>query len=573
MHRTRRTARPTHHVMPALTPIFDYFGAHKVVDRALNERDRALQRFLFPTLLIPLGIWAGHLLGLTDKGLFGPFTILPMMYGLLGLAYYFFIARNPSGGVGAQYAFLICDPIATEAAIAYEPAAFSWMSIVLFVVITRAGVRYGMRTLLLTWVSAIVGAVALYIFVASTSAAWQDSKHTYLVVGYALLMGVPLFMPVIKQQSRSRELEMDRLKVAALADNIRDRNEFLSRVGHELRSPLQAIISSLAMLEDREAKLDSKTRQRLIRAATGISRQLGDLLTLARGEAGKLSITPTRTSINDLFQDALASASEIAEEKGLSLCVNISDPEAQIILDAGRVAQIADNLLINALKYTETGSIAFTVEPLDDIHQVLRFSVVDTGLGIDKKQQDRIFNQFERGENTGRDNSSGSAGIGLAVVKTLVANLGGELGLNSTQGQGSTFRVQIPFATPEPRQPTVEETRILVVDDRKDVLDALSSVIANAGYSVDTAPSAGVARNLITAQKYGVILIDLEMPIVTGVEFAREIRRVQGVNSNSHLIAVTAGENEEPDSDWPFEKLLRKPISARKLRSTIASLQ
>lgn len=553
--------------MRYLSRAYDYFGAHKEANRAEMEKERALQRLLFPVLLIPLGVVLGRMLGLTDKGIFGIYTILPIVYGVFGGGiYYIYLKKHPTGGVGLQYLFFILDPIATEAAIAYEPKAFCWTAILLLAIIARTGIRYGMRTLMLTWVSAIGGAFLLYL-VTLEREAWQDNKNTYLVV-IAALASVYLFKSVIQAQARSRILELERLKIAALADQTKARDEFLSYVSHELRSPLQSLVSTLELLEVRKGRVDPDSIKRIRRSARNLTTQLGDLLTEAHGRAGELVIEPSPVQARDIFIGALEATEQLATEKGLEFTSTFPcQADTLVLLDAVRVAQIAENLLINAVKYTPTGSINFSIDEVDAVRGLLVFSITDTGVGIAEHDQDTIFAPYRR--LAGNVPGTFSVGIGLAVVKTLLHAMEGKLHLASRLGQGSKFTVTIPFNVPKGFDLSCKRGRILIVDDRQDVLDALGALTAALGYSIDTALSAEEARELLVAYKYQTILMDLDMPSISGEDFAREIRSGRGLNSDTRIVAMTAGDARISATDSPFEHLIRKPVSADLLRHTL----
>ncbi|MBK6616068.1 hybrid sensor histidine kinase/response regulator [Ottowia sp.] len=550
-----------------LQSFYDYFGAHTAPERYEHEIDRARQRLLFPFVLLPAGIYVGHIVGSTAKGYFGLYSLIPMFYGVLSLVYLAYLRRNPTKGALPQYLFILCDPIMTVAAIAYEPGAFAWLAVFLLVVVTRTGLRYGMRTLILSWCSAAIGAVAL-LGITVNEAVWISSKDTYMVLASTLLLGIPLFLPAIKIQNKAHEMWRRSVKVEAMAENLAARSEFLSKVSHELRSPLQSILSVMDLIELRGDKpLEPSLIRRMRRAASGLSRQMNDLLTLARGEAGSLTISPEVTDWATCFDEIVAGAKEIATSKGLRLVFVPPENSTRVVMDGLRVTQIAENLISNALKYTEDGTITVRMSSFDEILGEVRFAVEDTGVGIDKADVKDIFTTYERAGSTRY--AKESSGVGLAVVQTLLTYLGGSITVQSELAKGSTFSVSIPALQAAEDDCDQSGQRVLVVDDREDVLTGLAAVISELGFVTDVAASVGVASNLLAVHKYDIVLFDLQMPLKSGAELASDIRRTAGPNQHGQFIAMTASDDESAGRRWPFNAFARKPLSAGKLKSLL----
>lgn len=551
-----------------LQSCFDYFGAHTAPERYEHEIDRAKQRLLFPFVLLPAGIYVGHMVGSTTKGYFGLFSLIPMLYGVLSLVYLFYLRRNPTKGALPQYLFILCDPIVTIAAIAYEPGAFAWLAVFLLVVVTRTGLRFGTRTLILSWCSATVGAVTL-LGITVNEAVWISSKDTYMVLASTLLLGIPLFLPAIKIQNRAHVMWLRSVKVEAMAENLAARSEFLSKISHELRSPLQSILSVMDLIELRGDKpLEPCLMRRMRRAASGLSRQMNDLLTLARGEAGSLTISPEVTDWATCFDEIVAGAKEAATNKGLELVFVPPESSARVVMDGLRVTQIAENLISNALKYTEEGTITVRMSPYDAVRGEVCFAVEDTGVGIDSADVKAIFTTYERAGST--RHARESSGVGLAVVQTLLTYLGGTISVQSELARGSTFSVSIPALPAVNGHSASSGQRVLVVDDREDVLTGLAAVISELGFVTDVAASVGVASNLLAVHKYDSILFDLQMPLKSGEELASDIRRTAGPNQHGQFIAMTASDDESAGRSWPFNAFARKPLSARKLKSLLS---
>ena len=551
----------------SLQRVYDYFGAHRGPDRVAHEIDRARQRFLIPCAVVVLGHFAGSYLGLKNRELFEALSACFMVYAVASLAFLRYLGRHPAGGVGAQYGFLLADAISPIVMIGAEPRAFGWLAVILLVVVSRTGMRYGMRTLLLSWGTAVGAAAATAAFTI-TKAGWYENRATYLVVIAALGIGVPLFIPVIKLQAKLHGLEVERVRLAALAESVAARSVFLSHVSHELKSPLQSLLSTLDLIELRRGKpLEPALMARMRRAAFGLATQLGDLLTLARGEAGSLTLLPGPVSLEDLFLDLADEAKDAAEAKGLVLVLELPPSLPTVVVDGARVTQIAENLLTNAIKYTDSGTVTLHVEPYGEREAMVRFAVTDTGAGVDEKNVKAIFAPYERGSAT--SHQVHSAGVGLAVVRMLLAYLGGTVALESRVGEGSTFSVAIPAVPAE--GPGLERSTdcILIIDDREDVLASLVAVSREIGIETDMASSTGAASNLLALRRYDAVLFDLEMPVKSGAHLASDTRHRPGPNQHSRFIAMTASDDGTTGRAWPFDDFVTKPISASRLRQVL----
>lgn len=357
---------------------------------------------------------------------------------------------------------------------------------------------------------------------------------------------------------RLRALESERAAVAAMQAAVVARNEFLAMVSHELRSPLQSILSALLPLGRRAANQEDRVFiSRIRRSATALEVQLRDLLTLAQGEAGAIELRPEPFDACGLVREVLDLYRENAQEKGLALILSVPDEPIFVMADASRIGQVLGNLIGNAIKYTERGTVSVTLSPHQPQTGELRFDIVDTGPGMPAEWLGDLFVAYRR---HGTQRGEGS-GLGLAIVKTIVQHLGGEVRAESAVGQGSRFFLRIP-ATPladdaiEPRA-----RHVLIVDDTEDVLNALATIVAELGYTCDTASSAAAAANHLAACRYDAILLDLDMPVKRGEVLAGEIRKGGGPNASTRLIAISAAGVSSGARDDAFDAFLQKPVA------------
>ena len=551
----------------SLGSIYRYFGAHNVPGRAEHEKSRSIQRVLFTFVMGPLGLFIAREVGLTATPYNSPIIVLPMLYGCIAAGYYFFLQRFPQGGVGAQYLFLIIDPVLTVSVITAEPKGFGWYTVMLLVFVTRTGIRYGMRSMVLSWLMAVAASL---IFLGATlnASTWEENKDVYLILFAALFLGPPLFIPVIRLQMRSREFELQKIKVTTLEETLVARNAFLSRVSHELKSPLQSILTTMDLLEMQAGQpVDTQILERMRRAAGGLSAHLSDLLTLARGEAGGLTLKPEPVELSRLIDELADSAREMAKAKGLKVYVEAPDDLGVVVVDRLRLAQVVENLLTNAVKYTARGHVTLRVQPLDTESGLIRIAVADSGQGIETENLKTIFTTYERVGARTQDKEG--YGVGLAVVQTLLDYLGGRASVESTVGIGSIFSVEVPALLPSDR--TRKEGRwALIIDGDIEALRTLRTMVAEQGFSVDIASSVGLASNLLASRRYDVVLFDLQLPVKSGAALASDIRRSMGPNQHSRFVAVAGDDEAESGARWPFNSSTKKPVSPRALKRLLS---
>lgn len=549
-----------------LWPVFGFLGAHTVLNKAEHERDRAWQRVAIGLFLVPLSIQIGHATAATTKLPTDSLSLLSIAYGAANLIYLAYLRVRPHDGVIAQYTFILLDPIVTMAVIAWEPSVFSWFSVLLLLEVVRCGVRFGIRTMVLEWA---VAAASAAMFMLRDGFLSSNASTAFIILAF-LAFGVPSFIPLIRIQHRTNLLAMQDASIKQQAASLAAKSEFLSKVSHELRSPLQAILSALDLIELRhQSQSERALVERVRRAARGITAQLGDLLTLARSEAGSLTLRPQLVDLKTVLNLQAESAMSAAEAKSLALVLVLPASPVIVVIDAVRVDQILENMLANAIKYTDRGRVTLELKPWNASTGCIGFSVTDTGSGIEKDDLPIIFAPYERAR--AQAYTRESAGVGLAVVQALLAHMGGKVTVQSEPGVGSAFHVELPAAEPRSAPSERDPPRLLVVDDREDVLMGLAEVARALGYVTDVASGTGSASNLLAARHYSAVLIDLQMPVKTGDELARDIRRIDGPNRTARLIAMTAADDGEVGRHWPFDAYLHKPVSARMLTRALVA--
>ncbi len=413
-------------------------GAHRVSSRDAEERDRALQRGVVALALA--AIWtAGLLLGLPG----GPplwFLLAGAIYGAASFAYRRSIGRLGDAGVALFYAFLVLDPVFLVGVLFLDPETFAFISPLLLVEVVRAGLRFGIRAMYLSWAVTLAMSSLLL-----ASSFWRT--HTELGLSYLLMLVFgPLFCSSLVRRIHSvRVAEEERARVVASEELALARSAFLAKVSHELRSPLQGIVSALDVIEMRHARAfegDLELIGRMRRSSMLLNTQLRDLLTLAKGQAGRLQMHPEPFDACSLVEAMAEAARELAVSKGLELVVDIPSEPLFVIADGARIDQVLTNLVVNSIRYTDSGQVRVTMQARGNPVSSLHFVVADTGPGIAGAMLPALFmpDQFvstpaRRGE---------GSGIGLAIVRTLVDLLGGKLAVTSELGVGTVFTADIP---------------------------------------------------------------------------------------------------------------------------------
>jgi len=336
------------------------------------------------------------------------------------------------------------------------------------------------------------------------------------------------------------------------------KSEFLANMSHEIRTPLNGVLGMLQLLETTDTNDEQKEYLLgAIRSTNRLTRLLSDILDISRIEAGRMelveaefNIKKTRDSIQELFEME-------ARGKGLRLEFG-RDEDLPLVLigDEARLRQILFNLVGNAIKFTENGEIRIDASLLpgssDSFVRVL-VTVSDTGIGIPDEYLKDIFEPFVQAEGSYTRRFQG-AGLGLSIVRRLVKLLGGEIAIDSTPGEGTVVYVSIPFKRPSGNQgqidqearitaPTAEAPlRILLAEDDSVSLITCKRMLEKSGYSVTTAKDGQEALHRLTEQDFDLILMDIQMPVMDGVEATKAIRDASnlGAKSSVPIIAMTA---------------------------------
>jgi signal transduction histidine kinase/CheY-like chemotaxis protein len=394
--------------------------------------------------------------------------------------------------------------------------------------------------------------------------------------------GVGLMLDVDAQMRQALALEEARRAAEAATAA---KSDFLASVSHEIRTPMNGIVGVLNLL--RRETLSDEGRN-LLGEAIGCSEMLSglinDVLDFSKIEAGKLELSPTITDPRTIAEGVVNLIRPQAEAKGLRLHL-VSEPEIGFAeLDSVRLRQCLFNVIGNAVKFTERGGIEVRLSSLGAGEaRRLRCEIEDTGVGIPEAARSRLFDRFEQADST-TTRKFGGTGLGLAISRSLARMMGGELDFTSTPGRGSTFWLEIAApvrAAPEAMAANdlaatpLEGLRILVVDDNRiNCLVAVKSLEA-LGAAAESVESGRAAIEAVGRSAFDLVLMDVNMPDMDGLEATRRIRALGGSCAEIPVIALTADVMSHQRLAYQkagMDGVVPKPFSPAQLLSEIAAV-
>jgi len=364
------------------------------------------------------------------------------------------------------------------------------------------------------------------------------------------------------------------------------KSQFLANMSHELRTPMNGVagFNELLLSSDLTEK-QQYLAQMAHKSAESLLKIINEILDFSKIEAGKVVLESGHFNLTEILSDVASLIRPQAEAKNLTFIV-APQPGIPNGLegDGGRIRQILLNLVSNAVKFTAQGTVRLEIVQLDTLSAekvLLKFSVSDEGIGISADDMKRLFQPFTQADSS-ITKQYGGTGLGLVISKRLVEMMGGEIGVKSTPNVGSNFWFVLPLGAPQEFAEIKEEThkphqyhfngKLLLVEDNR-VNQALTlAMLKNMGISADLVENGAIAVQAVTKQKYDVILMDCQMPVMDGYSATRAIRNIQPYGKEIHIIALTANAlsgDREKCLAAGMDDYLAKPASTQDIQQAL----
>jgi signal transduction histidine kinase/ActR/RegA family two-component response regulator len=529
-----------------------------ITDPAETDQIRLLIRawlWLTPLLVVFLGLYA--LNGMRFQVAAQCLTLLAGGCLLAGLRLGLPLGLVVEGSLAVTAVSL---PVSALGQTPFDPSSVFFLAIVPLAATFVGGLRRGARWGLMV---AVLGLTALELGRRGVLVSDPDPAPS-LTMSLNFVIEIVLGLALARTYTEERERALGQARAADRAKSI-----FLANVSHEIRTPMNGVVGMTEVLLQDQLTVAQRAQLEVIqRSGRALVLLINDLLDVARLEEGRLELVEVRFDLRTLVADVAELYAPLASAKRLALRVALeAGTPASVRGDALRIRQVLSNLLSNAVKFTLQGTVALEVRREGAL---TRFSVLDTGPGIPEAVRPRLFQRFEQGD-ASATRRAGGTGLGLALSREFVRLMGGTLEHDARHAPGSrfTFAVALPDA-PDAQEPFDAfqrlprgSGRVLVVDDNPINLAVARSLVGNAGFQVSTACNGREALEAAEATDWSLVLMDLQMPEMDGLEAARRIRSLAGRRGQVPIIALTASAMPEEMAACRaagMNEVLSKPI-------------
>lgn len=509
-----------------------------------------------------------------------------VLYGIAAALLFLALAANPVASRSRRVIALLVDASTVTAAmlVTYE-YGIAFFGFYMWICLGY-GLRYGAPFLRLAQYVTVAGFLAVLLL----SPYW----HGHLQIGLGLLVTM-FYLPPLA----SLVLERARRARADAEEANRAKSRFVANISHEIRTPLNAIIGFTELFATSRLSHEQESWMKSISSSAALLLSLvNNVLDFARIEAGNVTLVSREFRLRDLIDGVTSVLGPQAAAKGLYLQADDLPADVDILVgDRDHIAQVLINLVANAIKFTEHGGVTLTVSKTAETHGRvgLTWHVVDTGIGMSAEATSRIFESFtQANEDTRR--RYGGTGLGTTIAKELVERMGGHIDVHSTLGKGSDFwfslildraqRASVATADPQvTSEPTHSASvaagmrddgrhrRILVVEDNAANRKVVAKILERGGYDVDVADSGLSALLNVVCERYDLILLDMELPGVNGLDLLSRLRAQLG--SRIRVVMLTANATPEARDTClaaGADMFLTKPISAPSFLATLGGL-
>jgi two-component system sensor histidine kinase RpfC len=504
------------------------------------------------------------------------YVVLFSAYLIVFIAIFLSVLRR-SEWPARQYLSLVIDITATSFAIFLTGDVTSPFFILYFWIFLSYGTRYGKRHLM---VASLVSAVA-YLLAVIAIPGWRQYGFEISFVLLSLIL-LPFYQFALLRKLHEAKQQAERAHREAEASS-QAKSAFLANMSHEIRTPLNGLMSMGQLLLG--TRLNHEQREyaeNLVNSGRALNTVLNEVLDFSKIEAGVLEIKPVDFQLRPLLAEIMQLMRFSAESKLLKLDYHC-DPSIDDHWhgDASRLRQILINLIGNAIRFTQQGEVLLCVDRISrqGLHERLRFSVIDTGIGIPGEKLGKLFQRFSQLDET-PSRGYGGTGLGLAISKHLTEAMGGSIGVRSELGKGSTFWIELPLrpaiggggeeAWTEAGGVNLQGLRVLLVDD--DAINRLAGqrMLEQHQAEVLLANDGREALQQLKAHEVDLVLMDVHMPNLDGIEATRRIR-ADGDN-RLPIIGLTASvmkEEQQRYLDAGMDDVVAKPVEAAQLLRTI----
>jgi two-component system sensor histidine kinase RpfC len=554
-----------------------------------SEHEQAIVRLGILGVVLVYLCGVGTITGFHNAGL-RTVLVFVALESLAGAAILIAIALRPAVSNPRRIAGMLIDYTMMGAGMHLMGAHLAPVYVVYLWVTIGNGLRYGPRFLMV----AVALASLSFLVVITTTTYWQENQ----VLAWGLLIGLVAIPAYLTSLLRALTRATEEARRANEA-----KSTFLANMSHEFRTPLNGVVGMSELLSTTKLTTEQRECSEVIQtSAKALLALVEDVLDISAIEVGKLKCIESDFRLTDILDGVQLMLQPVATSKGILFDVRIAGGvPTNLRGDGDHLRQILVNLISNAIKFTEHGSVAVTIESTHadeaDGVAVLMFSVRDTGIGIAAAAQQRIFEAFEQAD-TGHGRRFGGTGLGTTIAKSLTQLLGGRIGFESTEGEGSHFWAEIPFRVnpvteEKARMPRAGENiiafddpfvrhrarvrslQLLVADDQPANITVLCRLLGKAGHRTSSVHSGEAVLSALENQRFDAVIIDLHMPGISGLDVLKQVRVMQAGQDLTPFIVLSADATAttvrecEQAGAWSF---LTKPIAIGRLLEVLADV-